>query len=142
MLKRKNQRRLDARLDRAGSEIVRASLDEAEAEQVASAPFLYARVRARIAERERQEAAGENWLAMLMVAWRALPAMALVALFAFSLFWFAGFGSSTFGGFNDDAFFGSNDAGMARVVFEDRRPLSQDEIFTVIVGRDEREVAR
>ena len=125
-----------------GREIVRAALNEAEAERVAAAPFLYARVRARIAERERQEP-GENWLAMLMVAWRAVPAMALVALFAFSLFWFAGFGSSTFGGFNDDAFFGgANDAGMARVVFEDRRPLSQEEIFTVIVGRDEREVTR
>ncbi len=142
MLKRKTHPPLDERLDRAGREIVRASLNEAEAEQVAASPFLYARVRARIAEREQRQEAGENWLAMLMVAWRAVPAMALVALFAFGLFWFAGFGSSTFGGFSDDAFFGASDAGMARVIFEDRRPLSQDEIFTAIVGRDESEVSR
>ena len=142
MLKRKTNPPLDARLDRAGREIVSAALSEAEAERVAASPFLYARVRARIAERERQET-GENWLAMLMVAWRAVPAMALVALFAFSLFWFASFGSTPFGGLSDDAFFGgANDAGMARVVFEDRRPLSQEEIFSVIVGRDEREVTR
>jgi len=54
--KKKNQE-MDERLDRAGSELVRAAgLSEFESDAAAAAPFLYARVRARIeGERQRSE---------------------------------------------------------------------------------------
>jgi hypothetical protein len=77
----------DKRIDRAGSELVRAAgLSEFDSDAVASSPFLYARIRARIAERQRAEK-GVPALAMLPIAWRAVPALALVAIAALSALW-------------------------------------------------------
>src|SRR5688572_29543299 len=98
----------DERLDHIGRGLVRASAaEESEVEAVASSPFLYARLRARInAEAERREA-GESWRVLLSVAWRSAPAMALAAVFAFLLFWTAASPSTlTPGVLSDEAFLG------------------------------------
>jgi hypothetical protein len=107
------------------------------------APFLYARLRSRIkAERERHEA-GESWLAMLGVAWRAVPAMAMVAIFAFALFLSANFGARPSGVINvDDALLGAGDAGVESVVFADNRPLSSDDVLATILNEDGQEASR
>lgn len=131
-------------LDRLGSGIVRlASSNELNAEAVASSPFLYARVRARIAAERTRREEGENWLALFNVFWRTIPAMTLVAVMAFALFWSASSrSSSTITAFNDDSFLDANDAGISHVVFADRRPLSSDEVLATIINEDEREDAR
>jgi hypothetical protein len=138
MITRKKDNERDERLDLLGREIVRASsANEAEAEAAASSPFLYTRLRARIAqERERREE-GESWLTMLAVIWRTVPAMALVAVFAFVLFLSAGRGTRTPVGANDYALLGEADAGVEQVVFADRQPLSSDEVLTTIMDADE-----
>ena len=143
MVGKKKERGLDERLDRLGREIVRASAsNEQEAEAAASSPFLYARLRSRInAERERREA-GESWLAVLGVVWRAAPAMALVTVFAFALFWFASLGARTTGSFSVDSLLDTRDAGIEQVVFADQLPLSSDEVLATILNEDERETAR
>ena len=143
MVGKKRERGLDERLDRMGLEIVRASAsNEREAEAAASSPFLYARVRSGIsAERERREA-GESWLALLGVAWRAVPVMALVAVFAFALFWFAKVGGPTPDNFSVESLMGTRDAGIEQVVFADRQPLSSDEVLATILSEDEREATR
>ena len=146
MVSKKKDRGLDERLDRMGREIVRASAsNEPEAERVASSPFLYTRLRSRInAERKRREE-GEGWLAMLGIAWRAVPAMALTAIFAFALFWSsANLGTpttTTTASLSDEALFGSSDAEVERVVFADRQPLSSDEVLATIIN-EEPEVTR
>ncbi|HLL69895.1 MAG TPA: hypothetical protein VK363_00595 [Pyrinomonadaceae bacterium] len=138
----------DAELDRLGRAVVRASASsEAEAEAVASQPFLYARLRSRIAAEEERRAAvgGETWLALLGVVWRSVPAMALVAVFAFILFWTSslnnGANSTTTaassGVLSDEALMDS-EAGIERVVFADRRALSSDEVLATILNEDER----
>lgn len=144
MFTNKNHRRLNERLDRIGRETVRASAsNEAEAETVATSPFLYARLRARIAASERERRAeGDGWLSMLGVIWRAAPAMALVAVFAFALFWSASFGAPSPGNFNDEALLGERDAGIEHVVFADRNSLSSDEVLATIMNEDDREAAR
>ncbi len=141
----KRQRGLtDERLDRLGRGLVRASAaDDAEAEAVASSPFLYSRLRARInAEAERREA-GESWRVLLGVFWRSAPAMALAAAFAFLLFWTAA-GPSTLtpGVLSDEAFLGTGDAGFEHVVFAERSPLSNDEVLATILDDEEREASR
>ena len=74
----------DDRLDRAGSELVRAAgLSEFESDTAASSPFLYARIRARIGQLQRTEQSVPA-LMMVSIAWRAVPALALVALVAVS----------------------------------------------------------
>jgi hypothetical protein len=138
MITRKKDSERDERLDILGRKIVRASSSkEEEAEAAASSPFLYTRLRARIAqERERREE-GESWLTMLGVAWRTVPAMALVAVFAFVLFLSAGTGTRAPVGSNDYALLGETDAGVEQVVFADRQPLSSDEVLTTIMDADE-----
>ena len=87
MFSKKKDQKLDERLDRAGSELVRAAgLSEFESDAAASAPFLYARVRTRI-ESERQRSENLPASAMLSIAWRAVPALAMVAIAAVSVFW-------------------------------------------------------
>jgi hypothetical protein len=132
-----------ARLDRVGRALVRAAAsDEREAEAVAASPFLYARVRARIdAERARREE-GEGRLAMLLVAWRAVPALALVAVLALALFLSAGAASGRNArGFVDEALLGEREGGFEQVVFADGRAPSSDEVLSTILG-DEKEPAR
>lgn len=143
MLGKKRDSGLDERLDRVGREIVRRSAtNEAEAEEVASSPFLYARLRSRIsAERVRRED-GESWLAMLGVVWRAVPAMALVAVFAFVLFWSASMGTGSARSFSVDSFLDARDADVEQVVFADNQPLSSDEVLATILNEDEREATR
>lgn len=138
MITRKKDSERDERLDLLGREIVRASsANEEAAEAAASSPFLYTRLRARIAqERERREE-GESWLTMLGVAWRTVPAMALVAVFAFVLFLSAGRGTGAPVSSNDYALLGETDAGVEQVVFADRQPLSSDEVLTTIMDADE-----
>ncbi|HYP00701.1 MAG TPA: hypothetical protein VER76_10965 [Pyrinomonadaceae bacterium] len=133
----------DAELDRLGRAVVSAaSANEAEAEAVANAPFLYARLRSRIAaEEERRAVGGDTWLALLGVVWRSVPAMALVAVFAFILFWTSNFGGTTTaspGVLSDEALMDTREAGIERVVFSDRRALSSDEVLATILNEDER----
>lgn len=144
MLSKKKDHGLDERLDRLGREVVRASAaNEAEAEKVASSPFLYTRLRSRInTERERREGGGEGWLAMLGLAWRTVPAMALVAIFAFALFWSVNLGTPTSVALSDEALFGTSDAEIERVVFADRQPLSSDEVLATIINEEGQEVSR
>lgn len=135
-------------IERLGRVIVRASAaaNEAEAEAVASSPFLYTRLRARInAEQEARLAGGaETWLTLLGVVWRSVPAMALVALFAFILFWTSNFGATavTPGVLSDEALMDARDAGIESVVFAERRALSSDDVLATIIQVDEREVSR
>lgn len=131
------------RLERA---ILHASAtDEAEAEAVAASPFLYTRLRARIAGEQERRAGGETWLALLGVVWRSVPAMALVALFAFILFWTSNFGAGSAvapGVLSDEALLDAGDAGIENVVFAERRALSSDDVLATIIQEDAREGSR
>jgi hypothetical protein len=136
MITRKKDREGDGRLDLLGRDIVRASSEnEMEAEAAASSPFLYTRLRARIAQERGRREEGESWLAMLAVIWRTVPAMALVAVFAFILFLSTGTGTP--GSSNDYALLGETDAGVEQVVFADAQPLSRDDVLTTILDADE-----
>jgi hypothetical protein len=143
MVGKKKERGLDERLDRLGREMIRASAaNDAEADAAATSPFLYTRLRARInSERERREA-GESWLAMLGVVWRAVPAMALVAIFAFAMFWTTSPATLSSNGFSVETLLDAREAGIEQVVFADQQPLSSDEVLATIWNEDEREAAR
>ena len=143
MVGKKRERGSNERLDRIGGRIVRASaMNEREAEAVASSGLLYARLRAKIASERRRHEEGERWFALLDVIWRAVPAMALVAVFALALFISVSPDRRALGSFSDEALLGAHDAGIERVVFIDRQPLSSDEVLATILNADEREVVR
>jgi hypothetical protein len=116
MITRKKDSELGERLDRIGREIVRAS--------------------------SANETEAENWLTMLAVIWRTVPAMALVAVFAFVLFLSAGTGTRNQGSGNDYALLGETDVGVEQVVFTDTQPLSSDDVLTTILDADEQGVSK
>jgi hypothetical protein len=78
-------------LDRVGMSITRASgIDETRADQIASSPFLYRRLRARIeAERKQRAEPDGGWFATFKIARRAIPVLAFVAIAAVLSLWFA-----------------------------------------------------
>ena len=141
---KKRNRETDERLDLLGSRVMRATaLSDTETDALASSPFLYARLRARIkSERARREE-GESWLAMLKVFWRAVPAMALVAVFALVLFWSVATSRLAGGSFVTEAIQNSSEAGIERTVFTDNQsPASDDDVLATILNKDDAEVAR
>ena len=90
MFLRKQKRTSDEHLDRMGQSVVRSGgITDEETEAVASSPFLYAKLRARIeAESRRRAEPQAGWYATLFVAGRAIPALVLIAVVAFGAFWF------------------------------------------------------
>ncbi|MCA1814955.1 MAG: hypothetical protein LC746_00850 [Acidobacteria bacterium] len=139
----KNAREIpEEKLDRLATEIVRAAAcrGDEEAESVASSPFLYTRVAARIEERRRAQG-DEGWLAALAVAWRAVPAMALVAALASALLlWFGvsgATGAQSQSGF--EAISDTRGTGVVSTVLSDTGSLSREEVLQIVVYRDELE---
>lgn len=140
---RMSKRESDELLDRLGREVLRvAASNDEEAEAVAASPFLYARVRSRIASERARREEGERWLALLGVVWRAAPALALVAVLAVALFLSASVDRRTRGGFSVESLIGTSDATLETVVFADNRALSSDEVLATIINEDETENSR
>jgi len=128
------------KLERVAREVVRASAGGgAEAEKVASSPFLYARVRAAVEEERRRHE--EGWLGLFAVALRAAPGMALVAAAALGLFLWTGAGEATGAPGIADVLLAERDGDIEHVVFADARPPSSDDVLSTIIG-DESEAAR
>ncbi|MFN0084858.1 MAG: hypothetical protein ACKVX9_05680 [Blastocatellia bacterium] len=90
----------EEKLHRVGEELLRVfDATEAEISAAASSPFLYRRIRARIAaeERRRSEERG-RWFALLKTARHAIPAMTIIAILMAALSWYSpitGFGPAT-----------------------------------------------
>ena len=121
-------------IDRLGSLVLRAAaLDEAESQAVADAPFLYTRVRARIAEEERRSESG-GWFSLLLIARKAVPAMALIALLAaVVMFWTAQ--STVTPGWNrldDEALSDTRNPGVEQMVLS-RNNLSREDVFSIVL---------
>ena len=77
----------DERLDRVAREMTRAAIAE-DAEDAVSSPFLYSRLRARIAdEQERRTSPTNAWGAMLAAARLAIPALVIIAIAVTAIFW-------------------------------------------------------
>ena len=126
-------------LDRLSRLILKsASADEETVEAAATAPFLFARVRAGIKAEGRKEETG-SWLSLILVARRAIPVMALVAILAAVItLWSAGLGfSSTPAQVDDEALFGpTTEPGVEQAVLARGNGLSRDEVFNIVVDRN------
>ena len=128
-------------IDGLGRLVLRsAALDEAVSESIADAPFLYTRIRARIAEEEGRRSESGNWFSVLLIARRAVPAMALIALIAAALmFWSSR--TSISPGWNrldDEALSDTRNPGVEQAVLS-RHSLSQEDIFDIVLERNGRE---
>lgn len=143
MAGKKSSRKSDEHLDLLGREIIRASAsNEAEAERASASPFLYARLRSRIAAETERREEGESWFTMLRVVWRAVPAMALVAILAITLFLSASFSSRSGNTISYDALLGERGNEVENVVFADTRNISNDDVLSTVMSDDDQEASR
>ena len=139
MLTKKHQE--NEELDRVGGLVLRAAaLAETETDAVADSPFLFTRVRARIAEEQRRRDEAGGWLSILFVARRAVPAMALIAFMAAVLtFWSSQPNTpSVWYRLDDEALSDTRDPGVEQKILS-RNQLSPDEVLSIVVDRSERE---
>lgn len=126
-------------LDRLGKLVLRAAAaDEPEIEAASTAPFLFTRIRARIAEGRREEATG--WQSLPLIAWRAIPAMALIALLAGGLtIWTAEPNTTPVGfGIYEDALSDTANPGVEQAILN-QNILTSDDVLTIVVERGHRE---
>ncbi len=140
---------LDARLDKMGHNLVRAAqASEEEIEQIATSPFLYTRLRARISAEQEKIVVGEGniWWAMLLTAWRPFAGMALMATFAAVLFWFTAIAGTTTTSANlalsSNDYLATGNSSFERIVFTDQGAPSNDEVLTTLMNEDESEVQK
>lgn len=141
MFKRNTQN--DEHLDRAAKVVLRAAAaDETEIERAAESPFLFTRVRARIAEQLRENESG-GWQSFPLIAWRAIPAMALIAMLAGGLMMWTGQSVSNSSVANtpsvwyrldDEALTDTNDPGVEQTVLS-RNNLSHEDVFDMVIER-------
>lgn len=127
--------------DRAGRIVLLAAArNDDEAEAAASSPFLYTRLRARIAAEERRRAEAGNWLSLLFVARRAIPAMALIAVLAaiLTVWSMPPTAPATSFGLEEEALTDTRDPGVEQTILA-RNLLSRDEVFSLVVERNDRE---
>jgi len=136
----KANRQNEDQIERAGRLVLLAAArNDDQAEAAASSPFLFARVRARIAEEERRRQEAGGWVSLLLVARRAIPVMVLVAVLAAILtVWSMRPGAPALGyGLEDEALTDTRDPGVEQTILT-RNALSRDEVFTIVVDRNGR----
>jgi len=130
----------DEQLDRLGALVLRAAAaEEQEIETASTAPFLFTRIRARIAEERRTEDA-TGWQSLPLIAWRAIPAMALIAMVAGGLtIWTAEPNTTPVSfGIYEDALTDTTNPGIEQAVLN-QTSLSSDDVLTIVVERGNRE---
>ncbi|MFL6282186.1 MAG: hypothetical protein ACJ74Q_03355 [Pyrinomonadaceae bacterium] len=137
----KNRERFGG-LDALGREIVRAAAaNEDEAERVASSPFLYARVRTRVAQERARLDEADDWRAALRVFRRAVTTVAVVTALALVLFISVLVGTTQGDARDEATLLGDGNTGVEQVVFADRSSLTSDEVLATII-EDDREAQR
>jgi hypothetical protein len=129
---------LNDRLDRTGREIARASvIPDQEAGDVATAQFLFTRVRALIDQERKQREAGGIWTGFRSASRKAIPAMVIVAALSLGLSLYTAGNKSANSAFSVDAYLGTNEAGIENMFFAERRPLTTEEVLATIINERE-----
>jgi len=127
-------------IDRLGQLVLRsAAEDETASQAAADAPFLYTRVRARIAEEQRVRNENGNWFSLLLIARRAIPAMALIALLAATVMFWSSRSTANPGWYrlDDEALSDTRNPGIEQTVLS-RNNLTGDDIFNIVLEHNER----
>ena len=131
----REKRQIEEQLDRAGRlTLLAAARNDEETEAAASAPFLYTRLRSAIAEEQRRRDEAGNWLPLLFVSRRAIPAMALIAVFSAILMLWSMPASTPAAWYrlDDEALSDTRDPGVEQTILS-RNALSRDEVLGIVV---------
>jgi hypothetical protein len=134
-------RQIEEESDRAGRLVLLAAArNDDEVEAAASSPFLYTRLRARIAAEERRREEAGSWMSLFFVARRAIPAMALIAVLAavLTLWSIQATAPAAVFGLEEEALTDTRDPGVEQTILA-RNGLSRDEVFSLVVDRNDRE---
>ncbi len=125
----------------AGRRIIGAcGLADEAVDRITSSPFLFTRIRSRIAIDSADQEAGV-WSSFGLASRRAIPAMALAAAISLGLFVYVNGNKSSNQTFSVDAYLTAGDSGMDSLVIAEKR-LTDEEVLRTVVSRDDREAAR
>jgi len=142
MVERERSKKRYAKLDELGQELVRASAaNENEAERAATAPFLYARIRTRVAQERARLEEADDWRAALRIFLRAVPTVAVVTALALVLFASVMVNTTQTDARDEATLLGERDTEVEQVVFTSRSSLTSDEVLETILEED-REAGR
>lgn len=142
MKERKRDKTHDATLEHIARNVLIASAsNERAAEEASVSPFLYARVRARIAAETARREAAEWRLTVMTVLRRALPVMALATLLVIIFFGFAAPHSLQPTGAGVDALFGADATEFELATSAEHRTITNDEVLSAIL-EDGQEAAK
>jgi hypothetical protein len=140
-MNKKNKQNLEKRLDSAARRIVEsAGLSEGEAQAIASSPFLFARIRNRIAVESAERDAGV-WSNLGLESRRAIPVMSLAAAVSLGVFLYVNGNKSPNQTFSVDAYLGAEDSGIDSLVIAEKR-LTDEDVLRTIVSREDREAGK
>jgi hypothetical protein len=136
----KTNPQIKAHLDRVGKLLLRAaSENESAANTACESPFLFARIRAAIVERNASDDAG-GWVSLLLIGRRAVPAMALITLLTVipTLMLLNTGASNSTARFDEDTFFDPRGNSLPGAVLANRETLTGDDVFGIVVDRNDR----
>ena len=134
---------LPEQLDRLGRLITKTgALTDANKSEIANAPFLFARIKARIASEEQRLENRNLWAGFWPISKREVPAMVIIAAISFGLSVYMNGNKNSTAAFSVDAYLRTNESGVENIVFAERRPLTRDEVLATIISRDEPEAGR
>jgi hypothetical protein len=129
-----------AHLDRMGKVVLRAaSADDAVIGTAAESPYLLTRIRARINEQQNEANAG-SFFSLFLIARRAVPALALITLLTviLTLMLLASGTQNSVARFDEDTFFDTRGNSLPGAVLANREGLTGDDVFSIVVDRNDR----
>jgi len=133
-----------ADLDRMGKLVLQAaSADDAVVGAAAESPYLLTRIRAAINEQQNESNSG-SWLSLFVIARRAVPALALITLLTVipTLIWLSSGTQNSVAQFDDDTFFDTRGDSLPGAVLANREGLTGDDVFSIVVDRNDRGSAK
>lgn len=140
----KTNPQIKAQLDRIGKLVLRAaSENERAANTAAKSPFLFTRIRAAIAQQEAPDDSG-GWVSLFLIARRAVPVMALITLLTVipTLMLLNTGAQSSTARFDEDTFFDPRGNSLPGAVLANRETLTGDDVFGIVVERNDRGSSR
>jgi hypothetical protein len=141
MFGRRKDRPEDARLDRLGRDLLRASaMKPEESDEAASSPFLFARIRAGVAAEQSRRAAPYDRLTLL-AARRAIPVMLLIAVVSALALRLAATGPGS-AGLETIAEASACSVTTREVVASEGCVITDEEVLATIISRDARGLPR
>jgi hypothetical protein len=133
-----------AQLDHIGKLVLRAgSMNESAANTAAESSYLFTRIHAAIADPKASDDSS-GWVSLFLISRRAVPALALITLLTVipTLSLLSTSTQTSTARFDEDTIFDTRGNSLPGAVLANRETLSGDDVFGIVVDRNDRGSSR